>query len=78
MTPLQQKRLARSLSTDDVMKALEINRSRLSSYETGARTPPPELIKPYADLLAVTTDELVQLIAETQRERESKATVATK
>ncbi len=48
-----------NLSQDDVAKRLNLNRTTITSYEVGDKTPPSDIIYKLAELFNVTTDYLL-------------------
>ncbi len=59
LTNLKTLRKAMGMSQADLANALEIERSTIAKYETGDRSPDIEMLCKIADVLNVSTDELL-------------------
>ncbi len=64
---LKELRSTHAYTQDYVASALGIVRQTYSNYETGARTPNPEMIYKIAGLYGISVDDLMQLALEIDR-----------
>lgn len=80
MSPLTMKRLAKDLTQEQLAKDLNVTKGAVSNWEIGRQRPEAGTYKRYAKALGITTEELVQAVADTisAAKREKAETAAAK
>lgn len=78
MNRLEKARLALDLSQGDVAKKIGVSASGYSGWETGNRKPEPGMYAKLAEVFGVTSEEIVEWVAEAQQAREKREAATSK
>lgn len=62
MDSLQEQRKRVGLKQSDVAKKLGVSETAISNYEKGKRIPPIHILIPYAEILDIYVEDLIELI----------------